>query len=249
MPAYQTIADALRTEIQDGKLPPGSQLPTVAQLADRFNVSTRTVVEATKILLNEGLLVSKSGTRTHVRERPQTIRLVRSVHDAMPSGSPWRAAMQAQGRVGDWESHSTPTSAPPAVAERLGIAAGDRVMRTSYVFTADGQPAYSSTSWEPMAITMGTAILLPESGPYAGLGVVDRMALIDQVVTLETHELVPHSLTEAEATQLRLRAGAAAVLKIRTYIAGGVPVETAEIVLPAHVVTRYEIPVARALEA
>lgn len=248
-PTYQKIADVLRAEIQDGTHARGEFLPTVVELAARFQVSTRTIVEANKLLLNEGLLVGKPGARTRVRAQPDTIRLVRSWRQDAPSGSPWRAAMAAVGRVGDWESHSTPASAPPAVAARLGIEAGAQTMRTTYTFTADGEPAYLSVSWEPMAITAGSPILLPESGPCAGLGVVDRMAVIGRVVTLETHEIVPHVLTDAEATALGLRAGTATVMKIRTYLAGDVPVETAEIVLPAHVVTRYEIPVGRALEA
>jgi GntR family transcriptional regulator len=247
--AYTRIADHLRREILDGTLPPGAELPSIRQLKEQFHASDHTVVEAMKVLLNEGLVESKPGTLTRVRARPQTIRMVRSWHQDMPSGSPWRAMMAAVGRTGDWQSHSTPVSAPPVVAERLGLEADARVMQTTYTFTADGEPAYLSTSWEPMALTLGSPILLPESGPYAGLGVVDRMALIDQVVTRETHEISPHTLTEPEATKLRLRAGSAAVLKVRTYWAGELAVETAQIVLPAHVVTRYEIPVGPAAAA
>lgn len=240
---YQRIADALRREILDGTLAPGDPMPTIEQLKARFGASDRTIVEAEKLLLGEGLIISRPGTRSYVRRRPEIIRMVRSWHRDVPSGSPWRAVMAAEGRVGDWESHSEPTTAPPDVAARLGIEPGDRVMRTAYVFTADGEPVYLSTSWEPMAITKGTPILLPEDGPLAGQGVVDRMAAIGRVVSRETHEIVPHTLTEAQAVKLRLRAGVAAVVKWRTYWAGEIAVEVAEIVLPSHVRLRYEIPV------
>lgn len=239
--AYQRIADTLRQEILDGQHPPGSVFPTVAQLAARFKVSSRTISEAQKILFSEGLLTSKPGARTHVREQPELIRMVHSWAADVPAGSPWRAMMAAAGRVGDWESHSAPVSAPPDVAARLLIAPEDRVMRTEYVFTADGIPAYLSVSCEPMTITGGTPILLPESGLYAGLGVVDRMARIGVLVTRETHDIDSRPLTEAEAAKLGLRAGVSVVVKTRTYWAGELPVETAEIVLPSHVRLRYEI--------
>lgn len=245
MPKYQQIADELRREILDGILAPGDQMPTIEDLKGRFQVSDRTIVEAEKVLLNQGLIISKPGARTYVRSQPRPIRMVHSWAQEIPSGSPWRAMMAAEGRDGAWEAHSTPIDAPPEVAARLGIEPGDRVMRTEYVFTADGAPAYLSTSWEPMFITAEAGILLPESGPMAGCGVVQRMAAIGVVVTREAHDIDSRPLTESEATRLGLRAGVSVVVKVRTYWAGETAVETAEIVLPPHVRLRYELPVNR----
>ncbi|MFD8084934.1 UTRA domain-containing protein, partial [Kitasatospora sp. NPDC059722] len=73
-----------------------------------------------------------------------------------------------------------PPPPPPdaRIAARLEIQPGDPVMHTSYVYLADGDPAQLAESWEPMAITGGSLIVLPEAGPHAGIGVADRMALI-----------------------------------------------------------------------
>lgn len=38
------------------------------------------------------------------------------------------------------------------------------VVRTRYVFEASGDPVMLSTSYEPLAITRGTPIVLPEDG-------------------------------------------------------------------------------------
>jgi GntR family transcriptional regulator len=68
----------------------------------------------------------------------------------------------------------------PAIAARLEAEPGDLAMRTTYTFFGDGQPMTLSVSWEPAA---GTAIMLPEDGPHAGQGVVERMAVIGQRIT------------------------------------------------------------------
>jgi DNA-binding GntR family transcriptional regulator len=243
MSKTERIADDLRTQIADGTLAPGTRLPTLNDLKVQYGVAQRTVFDAAQILITEGLITGKSGSGYHVRQRPAVIRMVRSWYrDSAGKGSPWRADMAAQGRAGAWEWQSKPAPAPPAIAERLRISPGDRVMRTAYTFTADGEPTYLSTSWEPMAITAGTEILLPEDGEHAGKGVADRMALIGHQPTRVDEEVVPRTLTSAEAGKLRLHAGIAVVVIERTYYDGDLPLETADIVLPPHYRAVYQIP-------
>lgn len=243
-PKYETIADDLRTQIIDGRLAPGTQLPTIAELAARNHVSDRTAFQALQLLLSEGLISSKPGFGYLIRERPTIVRMVRQWYrDNRGKGSPWRAEMVADGRDGSWISKSTPVDAPPAIAERLRIAPGDRVMRTAYTFTLDGTPTYLSTSWEPLAITAGTEIMLPESGELAGAGVVDRMAAIGVTITECREEPIARPLTKAEADTLGLHPGIAVLMIERTYYADELPVETADIVMPPHYRPVYEIPV------
>jgi DNA-binding GntR family transcriptional regulator len=241
-PAYLRIADELRRQILDGTLAPGSRLPTIAELSGRYGVSDRTAYEATKVLLNEGLTVSRPGTATVVRDRPAVRRMTRSWYVDPVGGSPWQADMAAQGRTGAWRSRSEPVPARPALAERLRIAAGERVMRTEYTFLADGDPTYLSTSWEPLAITGGTAVMLPEDGPYAGRGVAERMDAIGHAYTHATEEISPRTLTGPEAERLHLRAGTPALLIERTYWEGELPLETADIVIPPSLRPVYQIP-------
>ena len=242
-PAYQRIADELRRRILDGELAPGEPLPSLAELALRYQVSDRTAYEATRVLMSEGLIHSRPGAPTLVRERPASIRIVRSWYRDAPQGSLWHADMAAQGHTGTWEAHSEPVSAPPAIAERLRIGAGERTMRTQYVFLADGRPTYLSTSWEPLALTLGTEVMLPEQGPHAGIGVADRMAMLGHRPDLAVEELVPRTLTGPEATRLGLRAGIPIIAIERTYFHGELPVETADIVIPPPYRPRYEIPI------
>lgn len=242
--AYQRIADDLRRQILGGTLAPGSQLPSLAELAAHYGVSDRTAYEATKVLAAEGLTLSRSGAPTLVRSLPAAIQLVRSWYRDAPAGSPWRAAMATQGRTGSWDAHSEPTDAPPGIANRLRIEVGDRVMCTEYVFLADGEPTYLSTSWEPLALTRGTPVLLPEQGPHAGLGVADRMALIGHPPTRAVEEIAPpRTLSGQEAAKLKLRAGIPVTVIERTYWQDELPLETADIVVPPPYRLLYEFPV------
>lgn len=243
-PKYEAIADDLRTQIIDGRLAPGTQLPTIAELRAKYSVADRTVFEAMQLLLHEGLVSSKPGFGYRVRERPSVIRMVRNWYrDASGKGSPWRAEMAAQGREGAWIARSTAVDAPPVIAERLHIAPGDRVMRTAYIFTVDGKPTYLSTSYEPLALTGGSEIMLPEDGEFAGQGVIDRYAAIGVTITECREELVPRTLTMTEADTLQLHPGIAILVIERTYYASEQPVETADIVMPPHYRPVYQIPV------
>lgn len=96
-----------------------------------------------------------------------------------PDGSPFRADMKTVGRQGDWESRTdAKVPAPAEIAARLGIAEDEMCVRTAYEFLADGRPTQLSTNWEPYDLTAGSLVVLPEGGPHAGAGVVNRMAAI-----------------------------------------------------------------------
>ncbi|MFE2186769.1 UTRA domain-containing protein [Streptomyces sp. NPDC059455] len=107
-------------------------------------------------------------------------------------------------------------------------------MRTSYEIFADRQPALLSTSWEPMAITGGTVVVLPEGGPLAGRGVAARMAHLGITVQRAVETLRPVHVDCDQAQLLGVSAGAQATLIQRThYDTGGRPVETADLLIPA----------------
>jgi GntR family transcriptional regulator len=238
------IADDLRRAIYSGALAPGQPIPTYAELsAQHGGAATATVANAVKQLIREGLIVSKPGTRSYVRERPAVTRMVRTWYQRPGGGSPWRAEMAAAGRDGSWNSTTELVDAPAAIAERLQLDAGARLVRTRYLFLLDGSPTYLSTSWEPLELTGDTDIMLPESGPYAGAGVRDRMAAIGHAPTRAEEALRPHTLTDDEAKALGLYAGVPCIAVERTYYEGDRPLETADIVLPPHYRAVYDIPV------
>jgi DNA-binding GntR family transcriptional regulator len=235
--AYQRIADDLRLAIAEGRLQPGARIPSRHELAAQYGVSDRVAVEAVRRLVAEGAVESRSGSGTYVRIRPIVNRMTRSWYRESRDGSPFRADMAAQGRAGTWRSSSETTTAPPAIADRLGIAEGDPVMRTRYVFLSDDQPVMASTSWEPLELTRGTPIMFPEDGPHAGEGVTARMRAVGLSVTMATEVVTARAILATEAAELGEPLGSMVIVIQRTY-SGDRPVETADIVVP---VDRYEL--------
>ena len=55
-------------------------------------------------------------------------------------------------------------------------------MLTTYEFLSEGRPVEICESWEPMAVTNGTPVVLPEAGPFKGAGVIERMRSIGVLV-------------------------------------------------------------------
>lgn len=72
-PKYQRIADALRREIKDGLYRPGERLPAETTLLERFRpqfppLSLPTLRQAIAVLRSEGLIESRHGIGTFVKE-------------------------------------------------------------------------------------------------------------------------------------------------------------------------------------
>ncbi len=238
-PAYLRVAGDLRKKIVDGSLPPHTRLPSQARIREEYGVSDTVALEARKVLMAEGLVEGRSGSGTYVRERPVPRKIARTGYRAVNGGStPFRQEQAADGARGTWESRSEQVEAGAKIAERLGIHPGDRVMCTKYVFRDAGEAMMLSTSWEPLALTGRTPVMLPEEGPLGGCGVVERMAAIDVVVDNVAEEVGARPGLAEELTALGGVPGHVVLIVQRTYYASGRPVETADVVVPAD---RYRI--------
>jgi GntR family transcriptional regulator len=67
-PTYVQVAEALREEIKRGSLGPGDRLPSVRDLATRFDIAAVTVQSALRILRDEGYIASRSTRGYFVRD-------------------------------------------------------------------------------------------------------------------------------------------------------------------------------------
>lgn len=70
-PKYQSIADSLRLEIENGVYSGKQLLPTEQLLCQRFQISRQTVRRALSVLEDEGLIIRKQGSGSHLRERAE----------------------------------------------------------------------------------------------------------------------------------------------------------------------------------
>src|SRR5215467_9236672 len=71
-PAYEQIAEDLRTAIKEGRLQPGDRLPTEREHAGRYGVAVGTYRQALSVLREEGRLA------THKRHGTVVVRLEES---------------------------------------------------------------------------------------------------------------------------------------------------------------------------
>jgi len=232
-PAYLRVAGDLRKKIVDGSLPPHTRLPSQARIREEYRVSDTVALEARKVLMAEGLVEGRSGSGTYVRERPVPRRVARSGYRPGDGATPFRQEQADAAAHGTWESRSEQAEAGAAIAERLGLRAGDRVMRTAYVFREAGEAMMLSTSWEPLELTGRTPVMLPEEGPLGGMGVVERMAAIDVVVDNVTEEVGARPGQAEELQALGGVPGHVVLVIQRTFYASGRPVETADLIIPA----------------
>lgn len=65
-PLYLQIAETIRQELLEGRLRPGSALPSVREMAERWKCTPGTVQQAYKELTRQGIAVSRPGQGTHI---------------------------------------------------------------------------------------------------------------------------------------------------------------------------------------
>ncbi|MET9736451.1 GntR family transcriptional regulator [Streptomyces sp. NPDC006458] len=231
-PLYLRVADELRARIESGEMQPGARLPSVAELIQQYGGSNSVASRAYKLLVDEGLVVSRHGAGHYVRGTETPELLVRR-HRRRSEDSPFAQGAAEQGAVGTWRHESTTEQASTAVASRLGIEQGAAVMHTSYTYLADEAPVQLAESWEPLELTGSSLIALPEVGPYAGVGVAARMRVISIEVGDPVERVHSRMATRAEAQALGMTPTGPVLAIARTYYdqATGRPVETADIVM------------------
>jgi DNA-binding GntR family transcriptional regulator len=240
-PVYLRVLEDLRMRIREGVLEPGARVPSRNAIIARYGVGETAAKHALQALATEGLIEARTGSGSYVRKTPPARHLE---HDRLHlPGSPFgieEADSPADGMlVGDRpaarfvsvEHYTEHIAPPPHVARRLPAAA--LVTATRYLMSADGQPVQVATSYEPAGLTEGTAVALPEQGPYAGRGVIERMRSIGLEVDQVLEELSVRTCLLAEAAALAIPAASAVIAIERTHLCGGAPVETADIVIPA----------------
>ncbi|MBL1066990.1 GntR family transcriptional regulator [Streptomyces sp. 7-21] len=235
-PVYQRIADDLRRQIDEGRLPVGSRLPSRTELKRVYAASDQTVDRAVRVLKAAGYAVGRFGLGVFVSDREPAGCLVRST-GAVDSPLAALLRLGGPGAAGpaelDWEAASATMPAPGPVAARLGIEPGDPVMRTQYEYLAGRRPLQLSTSWEPLALTEGTDVAYPERGPYARRGVRGRFAAIGIPVVRARESVGSRPATTAEAEALGCSPGQCVTTVERThYAADGRAVETSDTVVP-----------------
>lgn len=185
--ATEQIANELRAEIEAGSLKPGQPFPTDGELARRFGVSKPTVTKARAMLVALGLVTSRGGATSTVRDTGR---------DPISAGHHLRRARQT-GRIYP-EGHyarivsASLTPASPSLAAILGCeAGGPAIERRRITHAPDDTPLATSTTYFPAdlagqcpslleteRITQGTTLYVEQQTGRAATSIVGAVACV-----------------------------------------------------------------------
>lgn len=86
-PLYGQLANRLAADISSGRLAPGQQLPTEAELMEQYSISRVTVRQAMQLLARNGQVISQRGKGTFVARTPlhQDLSSLQGFYDALRS--------------------------------------------------------------------------------------------------------------------------------------------------------------------
>jgi DNA-binding GntR family transcriptional regulator len=132
-PAYAQLVSILRNSMATGVLRPGDQLPSEAQLCDRYGISPMTVRRAINMLVDQGIVIAEQGRGTFVKP--------------VAMGEASFQLRKLQDLFNDTEHTSVNVlearivTADERVARKLGIAMRQRTIYIRRLLRTDGLPA------------------------------------------------------------------------------------------------------------
>ncbi|MGL5826123.1 MAG: GntR family transcriptional regulator [Nocardioides sp.] len=246
-PLQIRVADEIRGQIESHALAPGEKLPTLDELAETHRCSLAVVRRAVELLRQQGLIVTRQGKGSFVREKPATRRHGIERY----SKRRWRggqailtAEAAAQGHTATQvvrELEEVP--APDLVAERLRVEPGTPVWVRRRTTIVDGRPNQLADSYYELDVVRGTLIQQEDTGPGGGFARLEEAGYNLQEINEEMSVRMPNG---PESAELELPAGTPVIDLIRTtYDVTGTPREVMLAVIAGDMMTfayRFTIP-------
>jgi GntR family histidine utilization transcriptional repressor len=128
---YAQVKQHLKEELASGRFPPGTLMPSEAELVQQFGVSRMTVNRALRELQGEGLVDRVQGVGTFAAQlhRVASTLTIHDLHDEIAQRGHLHEAVVHVARR---------EKAPAALAARLGLKAGSPVFHTLIVHHENG---------------------------------------------------------------------------------------------------------------
>lgn len=213
---WRRIADDLEQAIARGSYVAGDRLPGEMEIAERFGVNRHTVRHALSELTRRGLVRAERGSGTYVERKRLTYPIGARTRFSEIVGTAGRGA---EGRL---IAHAS-EPATPDIAQRLGLAAGETVVRLEILRSADRVPICSATSWLPAARAADAARVyrahLSMTATLAHYGISDYRR--------QSTRISAATADATDAERLRLPAGRAVLIVDSIDVTvGGVPILT-----------------------
>lgn len=155
-PIWRAIADALRSDLAEGRYCPGDKLPTEAALAERFGVNRHTVRHGISALVDEGLIRTRRGAGAFVAATPTDYPIGTRVrfHENLIA-----AGRRPEKRV----LHVEERAATVGEANALTLSPGAQICTYHGLSLADGQPIAVFESMFPLERLPGISAALRDT--------------------------------------------------------------------------------------
>jgi GntR family transcriptional regulator len=242
---YKQIADHLRAAVAKGRLGPGDQLPSEAQLMEHYGVARMTVRNALRLLLDEGLITAEHGRGVYVRSRPPVRRLA-SDRFAQRHRKDGKAAFTVEseqaGATALVDLIKVTEARPSAdIADRLRLGEDARTVVRSRRYSLDGKPVETAISYIPADLARGTPIADPNPGPG---GIYARLEESGHTLERFTEEVTARMPTPQESRTLALAPGVPVFRLVRTaYDTDGRAVEVCDTIMASDAyLLAYDLP-------
>ncbi|WP_175410647.1 GntR family transcriptional regulator [Streptomyces sp. TRM64462] len=248
VPRYLQIADEILQQIRAGVLKPGDMVPSESVLVDRYSVSAGTIRKAMVEVRASGLVATRHGKGSMVKDRPPV---------RLRSSDRFRAAHRRGGKAAylaeSEEAGATakvsvlyigPAEAPEDIAGRLDVAVGTKVLARRRLYFRNGTPVETATSYLPWQVVKDIPELFAEN-PGPG-GIYARLEEHGHTFVEFVETLQARSAAKAEASELALSPGAPVVHLLRNAVTTtGHVVEVCETLMAAdQFIFQYRIPAA-----
>ena len=241
---YERIADALQKQIFDGTYPPGTRLPTIADLKEKYEVSAIVIRQAVARLKTQGLVETNRRAGTVVRERPPLRRVAMERYrgetsvGAVPVEPGQRSTSFTQDHKIAWSEYRLDTDftrvlADEELAEWFDLPVGTELLRRHFVFYARNEPQQISINYMPWQIVGGTPVADPQREPWPG-GTPAQCAFLGKPITRVQEAVSSRMPTPEETHTLKMPPGVPVITISRKMMSDTTVMEVCkDIILPA----------------
>ncbi|WP_031154844.1 GntR family transcriptional regulator [Streptomyces xanthophaeus] len=220
VPRYLQIAEDIIQQIRAGVLGPGDQVPSEAEMIDRYKVSGGTIRKAMLEIRASGLVDTRHGKGSYVKSRPpvrhrSSDRFRRSLRQGGKAA--YLAESEQSGATASVSViYIGPTEAPEGIAERLDVEVGTKVLARRRLYFRNGTPVETATSYLPWDVVRDVPELFEEN-PGPG-GIYARLEDQGHVFAEFIETLQARPAAKAEASELALSPGTPVVHLLRNAV-------------------------------
>ncbi|MBT2478393.1 GntR family transcriptional regulator [Streptomyces sp. ISL-94] len=220
VPRYLQIAEDIVQQVRAGVLKPGDQVPSEAEMVDRYGVSGGTVRKAMLEIRASGLVETRHGKGSFVKARPpvrhrSSDRFRRSLRQGGKAA--YLAESEQSGAAAKVNvTYIGPVEAPDGIAQRLGVDLGTQVLARRRLYFRNGSPVEAATSYLPWDVVRDVPELFAEN-PGGG-GIYARLEEHGHVFAEFVETLQARPASKAEASELALSPGSTVVHLLRNAI-------------------------------